>query len=169
MKQMTQKEIKAKNLGEDRTNEQFLHHDLTKNLIGIFYEVYNELGHGFLESVYENALCISLREKGFEVHQQIAIPVWFHGKKVGDFDADVLIDKKILLELKVARSIEQAHIAQLLNYLKATPIEVGLLFNFGPRLEFKRVVFGNDRKTGNLTGAPNNVLSSALSVSSAVE
>jgi GxxExxY protein len=127
-------------------NEQFLHADLTHAIIGTFYEVYNELGHGFLESVYENALAIALRSKGFEVHQQIAIPVWFRGTKVGDFDADMLVNKLILLELKTARAIEQAHLAQLMNYLKATEIEVGLVLNFGPKPEFKRAVFGNDRK-----------------------
>ncbi|MBL8181445.1 MAG: GxxExxY protein [Blastocatellia bacterium] len=128
-------------------NEQFLHRELTEVVIGTFYEVYNELGHGFLESVYENSLAIALREKGFEVFQQIAIPVWFRGKQVGDFDADILVNKLILLELKTAKSIDQAHIAQLLNYLKATEIEVGLVFNFGPKPEFKRVVFGNHRKS----------------------
>lgn len=131
---------------DPQTNEQFRHAELRKGIIGVFYEVYNELGHGFLESVYENALSIALRERGFEVYQQIAIPVWFRGKQVGDFDADVLVNKLVLLELKVARSIEQAHLAQLINYLKATQIEVGLLLNFGPRPEFKRVAFGNDRK-----------------------
>ena len=131
---------------DSQVNEQFRHSELTKSIIGVFYEVYNELGHGFIESVYENSLSIALREKGCEVHQQIAIPVWFRSKQVGDFDADVLVDKLVLLELKVARSIEQAHIAQLLNYLKATQIEVGLLLNFGPKPEFKRVVFGNERK-----------------------
>lgn len=75
-------------------------------------------------------LCIALRDKGYEVHQQIAIPVLFRGKQVGDFDADVMVNKLVLLELKVARSIEQAHIAQLLNYLKATQLEVGLLLKF---------------------------------------
>lgn len=129
-----------------KVNEQFLHHDLTEVIIGTFYEVYNELGYGFIESVYENSLCLALRDKGFEAHQQIAIPVWFRGKQVGDFDADMLVDRLVLLELKTARAIEQAHIAQLLNYLKATEIEVGLLLNFGPRPEFKRVVFGNERK-----------------------
>lgn len=133
-------------MSDRKINEQFLHHDLTKVIIGTFFEVYNELGYGFIESVYENSLCIALRDKGLKVHQQIAIPVWFRGKKVGDFDADVLIDQLILLELKTARAIEPAHIAQLLNYLKATEIEVGLLLNFGPRPEFKRVVFGNERK-----------------------
>jgi GxxExxY protein len=127
-------------------NEQFLHSEITKEIIGIFYDVYNELGHGFIESVYENSLAIALRSKDFDVHQQIAIPVYFRGQRVGDFTADLLVEKCILLELKVARSIEQAHIAQLLNYLKATPIEVGLVLNFGPRPEFKRVAFGNERK-----------------------
>jgi GxxExxY protein len=119
---------------------------LTRSIIGIFYEVYNELGHGFLESVYENSLAIALRDKGFEIHQQIAIPVWFRGKQVGDFDADLLVNKLILLELKTAREIDPSHLAQLLNYLKASEIEVGLVLNFGPKPEFKRVVFGNDRK-----------------------
>src|SRR5688572_2564378 len=128
------------------TNEQFRHSELTKAIIGCFYDVYNELGFGFIESVNENSLCIALRANGFVVHQQIAIPVWFRGKQVGDFDADVMINRLILLELKTARGIESAHLAQLMNYLKATEIEVGLLLNFGPKPEFKRVVFGNDRK-----------------------
>ena len=128
------------------TNEQFRHAELTKAIIGCFYDVYNELGFGFIESVYENSLCIALRSTGFEVHQQIAIPVWFRGKQVGDFDADVMVNRLVLLELKTARAIDKAHLGQLLNYLKATDIEVGLLLNFGPKAEFKRIVFGNDRK-----------------------
>jgi GxxExxY protein len=127
-------------------NEQFRHAELTEGIIGVFYEVYNELGHGFLESVYENSLAIALRAKGYEVHQQVAIPVWFRGQKVGGFEADLLINRLAILELKSCRSIVDAHIAQLLNYLKATEIEVGLILNFGPRPEFKRVVFGNERK-----------------------
>ena len=128
------------------TNEQFRHSELTKRIIGCFFDVYNELGFGFIESVYENSLSIALRENGFQIHQQIAIPVWFRGKQVGDFDADIMVDRLVLLELKTARAIESAHLAQLMNYLKATEIEVGLLLNFGPKPEFKRVVFGNDRK-----------------------
>ena len=124
-----------------------LHADLTDQVIKTFYEVYNELGHGFIESVYENSLAIALREKNFEVCQQIAIPVWFRGAQVGDFDADVMVDRTLLLELKAARAIDPAHVAQLLNYLKATEIEVGLLLNFGPRPEFKRLVFDNIRKS----------------------
>lgn len=123
--------------------------ELTKTVIGCFYDVYNELGFGFLESVYENSLGIALRAVGLEVHQQIAIPVSFRGKLVGDFDADVMVNRLVLLELKSARAIEPSHLAQLRNYLKATEIEVGLLLNFGPKAELKRVVFGNDRKVPN--------------------
>lgn len=151
-----------------QTNEQFLHSELTKTIIGVFYDVYNELGHGFIESVYENALCMALREKGLEVHQQIAVPVWFRGKQIGDFDADVMVNRLVLLELKVARSIDEAHIAQLLNYLKATSIEVGWVLNFGPKPEFRRVVFGNDRKIGNAPEPPSDHLLSVSSASCAV-
>ena len=127
-------------------NSQLKHRELTDKIIGTFYEVYNELGHGFIESVYENSLGIALREKGHEVLQQVAIPVWFHNQKVGDFDADVLVDRSVILELKSARAIDAAHVAQLLNYLRATEIEVGLLFNFGPKPEFQRLAFDNTRK-----------------------
>jgi GxxExxY protein len=122
------------------------HSTLTELIIGTFFEVYNELGHGFLESVYENSLAIALREKGLEVYQQVAVPVHFRGNLVGDFVADMIVGRTVLLELKSARSIDPAHIAQLLNYLKATEIEVGLLLNFGHKPEFKRLAFENRRK-----------------------
>ena len=127
-------------------NEQFKHSELTQSIIGTFYEVYNELRYGFLESVYENSLPIALREKGFEVHQQVAIPVWFSGSQVGNFDADLMVNHLVILELKAVRAIDRARIAHLLSYLKATEIEVGLLLKFGPKPEFKSVIFGNDRK-----------------------
>jgi GxxExxY protein len=128
-----------------------IHRELTEKIIGTFYEVYNELGHGFIESVYEKSLAIALREKGIEVFQQVAIPVWFRGTQVGDFDADLLVERSVIVELKSARAIDSAHLAQLLNYLKATEIEVGLLLNFGPKPEFKRLIFDNPRK-----GTPEN-------------
>lgn len=134
------------NLRSEKTNEQFRHFDLTEKIIGTFYNVYNELGYGFLESVYERSLAIALRANGLEVLEQVAIPVHFRGNLVGDFAADLLVNGIVLLELKAARAIDQAHVAQLLNYLKATDVEVGLLLNFGPKPEFKRLVFGNDRK-----------------------
>ena len=122
------------------------HKELTETIIGVFYEVYNELGHGFLESVYEKAFHFALNAKGLEVLRQIDVPVWFRGQRVGDFVADILVNKSVLLELKAARTLDSAHEAQLLNYLRATEIEVGLLFNFGIKPEFRRLVFENSRK-----------------------
>lgn len=122
------------------------HKDLTETIIGVFYEVYNELGHGFLESVYERAFEIALAARGLEVLRQIEVPVWFRGQKVGDFVADVLVNRCVLLELKAVRTLDSAHEAQILNYLRATEIEVGLLFNFGIKPEFRRLVFENSRK-----------------------
>jgi len=124
------------------------HRDLTQKVIGVFYEVYNELGHGFLESVYEAALEIALTSKGLTVFRQIEVPVWFRGKKIGDFTADMLVDKCVLLELKGGRALDPAHEAQLLNYLRATEIEVGMLLSFGLKPEFKRLAFDNSRKQG---------------------
>ena len=122
------------------------HKELTETIIGVFYEVYNELGHGFLESAYERAFEVALTSRGFNVLRQIQIPVWFRGQKVGDFVADVLVDKSVLLELKAARMLDSSHEAQLLNYLRATEIEVGILFNFGIKPEFRRLAFDNSRK-----------------------
>jgi GxxExxY protein len=122
------------------------HAELTEKFIGIFFDVYNELGHGFLESVYEQALGIALMEAGVGVRRQVPIEVWFRGQQIGDFKADMVVDDKVLLELKAARNIDLAHEKQLLNYLRATPIEVGLLLNFGTKPEFRRLVFANERK-----------------------
>jgi len=119
---------------------------LTEKIIGLFYDVYNELGYGFLESVYEQALLIALRQAGLDVEAQVEIPVRFRGLEVGNYKADLQVDRKVLIELKAARSLEKAHGAQILNYLKATNIEVGLLLNFGERPQFRRFVFDNERK-----------------------
>ena len=112
----------------------------------MFYEVYNELGFGFLESVYEQAMCIALRQAGLCVECQVPIKVYFRGVEVGFFKADMLVEGLILLELKSARALEPAHESQLANELRATDIEVGLLLNFGPTPEVKRVAFDNERK-----------------------
>ena len=122
------------------------HADLTEKVIGIFYDVYNELGYGFLESIYECSLAIALQEAGLKVDRQVPIPVWFRGQKVGEFRGDMLIEDSVLLELKSARMLEPAHEAQLLHYLKSTEIEVGLLLNFGQRPQFRRLLFDNARK-----------------------
>jgi len=122
------------------------HSELTDAVLGVFFRVYNELGYGFLESVYEEALAIALGECGFHVERQAPVPVWYHGHKIGDFKADLIVNRMLLLELKSARRLEPVHEAQTLNYLKATEIELALLLNFGPRPEFRRLLFDNERK-----------------------
>jgi len=130
----------------DTDKHGFKHSEITDKIIGVFFEVYNELGHGFLESVYERSLEIALKSMGFKGCRQIEIPVRFRGQPVGDFTADMMVADCILLELKAARSLDSSHQAQLLNYLRATEIEVGLLLNFGLKPEFKRLIFDNPRK-----------------------
>jgi GxxExxY protein len=115
-------------------------------IIGVFYDVYNELGFGFLESVYRKSLQLALREKNLKVEAEVAVPVFFRGSNVGDFRADLVINHCILLELKTAETIVIAHKAQLLNYLRATSLEVGLILNFGPKTQVRRLLFDNDRK-----------------------
>jgi GxxExxY protein len=122
------------------------HGELTERLIGIFFALYNELGHGFLESVYEQAFSVVLAENHLFFQRQLALPVWFHGAQIGEFRADLIVDGKVLIELKSGRCIDPAWEKQLLNYLRATDVEVGLLFNFGPTAEFRRYVLENARK-----------------------
>jgi len=122
------------------------HADVTEKIIGVFYDVYNEMGYGFLECVYEESLVIALREAGLAANRQIPLPVWFRGHKVGEFRADLLVENCVLLDLKSARSLDPAHEAQLLHYLKSTEIEIGMLLNFGARPQFRRLLFDNERK-----------------------
>lgn len=113
---------------------------LTETLIGAFFDVYNELGSGFLESVYESALVLALEEAGLRVSRQAPIGVVFRGHLVGEFRADIMVNESVIIEVKAASRLTSAHEGQLINYLKATGIRVGLLFNFGPRPEFRRRV-----------------------------
>ena len=122
------------------------HADLTEKIIGVFYDVYNELGHGFLESTYAEAMAVALGDAGLTAAREVPVPVWFRGRKVGQYFADIMVDSSVLLELKAARNLESAHEAQLLHYLRATEIEVGLLLNFGAKPQFRRLLFDNDRK-----------------------
>jgi len=124
-----------------------IHEDLTRRIIHSFYETYNELGHGFVESVYERALAIALEDMGISVERQRPLNVHFRGHLIGAFRADLVVDDAVLLELKAARALDSYHKAQLINALKATNLEVGLLLNFGPRAEFKRVVCSNHAPT----------------------
>jgi GxxExxY protein len=123
-----------------------MHGDLTDRILKVFFEVYNEQGFGFLEGVYERCMVIALEEAGFRVERQKLIPVYFRGQLVGEFCADLVVDGLVILELKAAKALDGSHEAQLLNYLRATQIEVGLLLNFGPKPHIKRLIFDNPRK-----------------------
>ncbi|MCB0482887.1 MAG: GxxExxY protein [Flavobacteriales bacterium] len=124
-------------------NENYKHSDITEKVIKAFYKVYNTLGFGFLEKVYENALFIELRSMGLFVQKQRQIKVFYEGKEVGDYYADLVVSESVILELKAAEALCEEHEYQLINYLKATEIEVGLLLNFGKSPEFRRKVFSN--------------------------
>ena len=126
------------------------HSEITDKILKAFYQVHTELGYGFSEKVYENALAILLRNLGLRVEQQVQITVYFQGQIVGEYIADLIIDDVVLLELKAVRKLIDQHSAQLLTYLKSTKLEVGLFLNFGPSAAFKRMVYDNDRK-GNLS------------------
>ena len=124
----------------------FKHAELTEKIITAFYIVYRTLGYGFLEKVYENSLAIELSRQGVNVQQQRPIIVHYSGLVVGEYIADLVVNDLILVEVKAAKAMAEEHEAQLLNYLKATPYEVGLLLNFGPKAEFKRRSYENSRK-----------------------
>jgi len=123
-----------------------LHEELTEQIIQAFYKVYNTLGYGFLEKVYENSMAHELRKMGHTVVQQKKVKVYYDGQEVGDYESDVIVDDLVIVETKAKESLREEHEAQLINYLKATKIEVGLLMNFGKKPEFRRKIFTNDRK-----------------------
>jgi GxxExxY protein len=116
---------------------------LTHKIIGAFFQVYNTLGHGFLESVYAKALEVELVRRGLHIAREVPADVYYNGQVVGLFRADMLVESRVLLELKGSRKIDQSDIAQLLNYLRATDLELGLLLHFGPRASFKRLIASN--------------------------
>ncbi len=125
--------------GQDLQDKGMLHADITEAVIACAFEVIKELGAGFLESVYERALLLALRQKGLSAVAQHPLKVLFRGENVGEFFADLLVEQKIIVELKVVKTLVPEHQAQLINYLQASGIEVGLLINFGnPKLEIKR-------------------------------
>jgi GxxExxY protein len=129
-----------------RTNDALLHRALTERILRVFYEVYNELGGGFLESVYQAAFALALRQEGLTIEAEVPVPVFFRGVRVGDFRADMTVNRSVLLELKAVASLDRVHEGQILNYLRATTIEVGLLLNFGPKPQFRRLVWENGNK-----------------------
>lgn len=123
-----------------------LEQKLTEQIIKVYYDVYNELGYGFLEKVYQNAMFIELKSRGLFVEAQKQIKVKYKGIEVGEYYADLVVNEKIIIELKAAEFVVKEFEAQLLNYLRGTEIEIGLLFNFGKKPEYFRKIFSNDRK-----------------------
>ena len=122
---------------------QLLHKEITEKIIKSYFKVYNTLGYGFLEKVYENAMAIELRKNGLEVKCQHPITVLYESEIVGEYFADIIVNGIVVIELKAAKEISEEHECQLINYLKATNIELGLLMNFGKEAEYKRKVFMN--------------------------
>jgi len=122
------------------------HNALTEEIIKVFYRVYNALGYGFLEKVYENAMIIEFKKEGLPAFQQAPINVIYENELVGQYFADIIVDEKIIVEIKAKKNLMAEDEAQLLNYLKATDKEVGLLINFGPKPEISRKVFDNTKK-----------------------
>lgn len=127
----------------DLNKETFKHTELTEQIIEVFYKVYNTLGHGFLEKVYENAMFHELTLMGLDVKRQHPITVFYDSVEVGSYYADLIVEGLVILELKAADSICEEHEYQLINYLKATDMEVGLLLNFGKKPQVKRKVYSN--------------------------
>jgi GxxExxY protein len=124
----------------------YKHKELTDKIIKAFYCVYNELGFGFLENVYQNALYFELLKRGFNIEAQKAIDVFYQNHLVGKYKADLIVDDLIILELKAAECLVHENELQLINYLKSTDKEVGLLFNFGIKPQIRRKAFDNNRK-----------------------
>ena len=127
-------------------NDKHLHSDLTGIIIKAYYNVYNKLGYGFLEKVYENAMLVEMKKFGLKCSKQVPIKVFYDSENVGEYFADIIVNEHIIIELKAAECIIEEHEAQLTNYLRATNVEVGLLLNFGKKPEFKRKAFSNNYK-----------------------
>ncbi len=132
----------------------FQHVNLTQEIIRVFFDVYNDLGYGFLESVYQEALALTLASEGFRVEREAILEVHFRGKVIGVFRADLIVNGSVLVELKAVKSLTPIHEAQTLNYLRAGALEVALLLNFGPEPQIKRLAFSNKRKFRRMSSPP---------------
>lgn len=125
---------------------EMINKDVTDKVLRAFYNVYNELGFGFAEKVYENSLLVELKSMGINCANQVPVKVYYKGEHVGLYFADIIVSERVILEIKAAANIAPEHEAQLFNYLKATDIETGLVLNFGAQPQFRRKVFGNSLK-----------------------
>ncbi len=132
----------------------YKHDDVTREIIKSFFDVYNDLGYGFVESVYQEAMVLTLGSVGLSVERELALEVHFRGKVIGLFRADLIVDGSVLVELKAVKSLASVHEAQTLNYLRAGILEVALLLNFGPQPQIKRLAFSNERKVRRGSSGP---------------
>jgi GxxExxY protein len=130
-----------------------LHSDITDVILRCFYRGGNKMGHGFLESVYRNVMYIELTAARVKVKAGVRLPVRYDGRLVGDFETDLIVEDLVIVEIKAGRAIDPSATAQVINYLRASDLEVGLILNFGPRLEFRRIVFDNKRKVAAVDSA----------------
>jgi GxxExxY protein len=128
----------------------FPHQELSKEIIGIYYHVYNELGYGFLEKVYQNAFAIELLSRGYKIEKHKKVNVFYKNEIVGEYIPDIVVNNKLIIELKCVEFLVEAHECQLINYLRATECEVGLILNFGKDPEFIRKIFTNNLKKNRL-------------------
>ncbi|HVT38837.1 MAG TPA: GxxExxY protein [Gemmatimonadaceae bacterium] len=133
-------------MGTATAGHTLLHGDLTNEIIGSFFEVYNELGYGFIESVYQRALPLALKDRGISSEREVALTVHYRGRPVGDYRADLVVEGRVIVESKVADRIIPVHELQLLNYLKGTGLTVGILLNFGPRATFRRMILTSPKE-----------------------
>lgn len=141
--------MNADQMQESSANSEskLLHAELTERVIGRYYDPYNEAGHGFLESVYRNCMCIALRNEGLSARREVPTPVYFRGSDVGEFKADLVVEGRVLVELKAVQNLDRSHEAQMMNYLCGTQLEIGLLFNFGAhKPQFRRFAFAYENK-----------------------
>jgi len=131
----------------ENQESKLLHSDVTEKILRVYYDVYNEIGHGFLESVYANCMSLALSAASISVQREVPLPVYFRGQDVGQFKADLVANDCVLIELKAVQNLDRSHEAQVMNYLRATELEVALLLNFGSsKPQFKRIVFANENK-----------------------
>jgi GxxExxY protein len=138
-------------------NSDLLHVGVTDIILRVYYEVLNELGFGFIEDVFRSAMLIALRDAGLQVAEKVPLRVWFRGKRIGIFYADIVVNGVVLLELKTGNAIEPRHEAQTINYLRASDIEVGMILLFGPQARTKRLVYSSERKKRPVAGLPSHI------------
>lgn len=131
---------------ESSNERSLLHGAMTKQILGVFYQVHRELGFGFLESIYAGGMACALSDAGLSVRREVPIEVFFRGRRLGRFKADLVVESSVLLEIKASALLDPNAEVQLLNYLRASRVEVGLLLHFGPKPSFKRLIYTNERK-----------------------